>query len=175
MLKEPIKRLKCIEQIEDIIIGKDVFMDTMMTETLQTIRNIEDKYGLLVFYSGLQYMMDCGRQNLADDKEGIEKCKCDLREKEKNMVGKWIRTANFECGILDCAFELSQIKHMDLMLYIKDYVICKGARDFKKELEYKSDDESKVYCPRCKSQFDHTIFDEYNIKFCPYCGQAFCG
>lgn len=148
-------------------------MDNMMTDGLRSIRKIEDKYGLMIFRCGLQHMMDCGTQGLSDSDE-IEKCKEKMIADEKQSTGIPIMTANFQCGILDCAVELSKIPTWDLIKYIKDYVTCDGTKDYPTCLDYENEDDLnwKGSCPRCGYEFNSELINEYGVKFCPRCGQA---
>lgn len=154
--------------------GGALIVDNLMTGELRNIRKIEDKYGMVVFRCGLQHMMECGMQALVSNPDEIEKCKQEMLEKEKQSTGIPIMTANFQCGIVDCAVELAHCNVWDLIRYIKDYVTCNDTRDYPMSLNYANEDSPNWQgsCPRCGYEFNSELVDEYNVKFCPQCGQA---
>ena len=93
-------------------------------DDIQNIRNIENKYGLMLFRMGLSHLVDAGHRNLTD--ENVEKSIQQImaQGKEDKANGKIsIMTPEFKCEILRCAAELSQFSIWTLFKYIKKYVV----------------------------------------------------
>lgn len=88
------------------------------------VGKIENKYGLILFRSGLSYMMDKGMDfcsNLSD--EDIAKAK-----------GNGLMTAEFVQDMIRCAKELSQLSLWnDIIPYIKEYVHVADCEDYKEK------------------------------------------
>jgi len=91
---------------------------------LQKIKNIEDKYGLVLFRTGLSHLMEVGHRNLDDDEveEAIKQIMVQGEEgKAKGKVP--VMTPEFQCDILRCAAELAKFELWTLLAYIKKYVV----------------------------------------------------
>lgn len=88
------------------------------------VGKIENKYGSILFRTGLGYMMDKGMDfcsNLVD--EDIEKVK-----------GNAMMTAEFVQDMIRCAKELSQLSLWeDIIPYIKEYIHVDGCEDYKEK------------------------------------------
>ena len=88
------------------------------------VGRIENKYGLILFRTGLGYMIDKGMDfcsNLVD--EDIEK-----------VEGNALMTAEFVQDMIRCAKELSQLSLWDdIMPYIKEHVNVYGCEDYKEK------------------------------------------
>lgn len=96
--------------------------DKNKSPTYRMIRTIEDKYGLVVFRCGLSHLISCGAQALSDTEE-IEQAKFRIQEDTpKNSI----MTADFQCGIIDCAVELAGVETWDLFRYIQTDVAVDG-------------------------------------------------
>ncbi len=98
-----------------------------MKENIKEIRNIESRYGLVLFRMGLSHLVDVGHRNLDDAsvKEGVEQIMA--QEKANAVEGKIsVMTPEFQCEILRCAAELARFSIWTLFAYIKKYVDIGG-------------------------------------------------
>lgn len=98
-------------------------MDDNRKEDLNEIRKIEDKYGLVLFRTGLTHLVDVGIRHL--DSASLEECFKQISEQEKmdKVAGKIsIMTPDFQREIVRCAAELAQFSIWTLFAYIKEYV-----------------------------------------------------
>lgn len=94
-----------------------------MKENLKEIRNIENKYGLVLFRMGLSHLVDVGHRNLTD--ENVEESVQQIMtqgEKDKANGKIPVMTPEFQCEILRCAAELAQFSIWTLFAYIKKHV-----------------------------------------------------
>lgn len=90
-------------------------------ETENNIKNLENKYGELAVRSAFTYMIDVGKEHFNNDtvnkiKENI---KADCREIEARGNVP-LATAEFQCGIVDVAYELSKLPTLELFVYIQE-------------------------------------------------------
>ena len=91
---------------------------------IQSINDIENKYGLVLFRMGLTHLMDVGHRNLGDDdvEEGVRQITA--QGEEDKLSGKLsVMTPEFLCDVLRCAAELAQFTPWTLFAYIKKYVV----------------------------------------------------
>lgn len=104
-------------------------------EIEKTIKNFENKYGELVVRSAFTYMIDVGKENFNDAtvckiKENI-KSECREIEAKGNVP---LATAEFQCGIVDVAYELSKLPTMELLVYVQENMyIDVGQKTISKE------------------------------------------
>lgn len=94
-----------------------------MNENIKDIRNIENKYGLVLFRMGLSHLIDVGHRNLTE--ENVEECVQQImaQGEEYRVNGKIpIMTAEFQCEVVRCAAELAQFSIWTLFAYIKKHV-----------------------------------------------------
>ena len=95
-----------------------------MKEDIQAIRNLEDKYGLILFRMGLSHLVDVGHRNLGDDEVAVCMAQIMAQEKADKADGKVsFMTPEFQCDILRCAADLSKFSVWTLFAYIKKYVV----------------------------------------------------
>ena len=92
-----------------------------MNEKLKEIRNIENKYGLLLFRMGLSHLVDVGHSNFDNSDEIIMQI-MDAGEADKATGVTPIMTLEFQCEIVRCASELAKFSIWTLLNYIKKYV-----------------------------------------------------
>jgi len=95
----------------------------IITDKLKKIRDIENKYGLVLFRMGLSHLVDVGIRHLTDEnvEEGIRQIIAKGEADEaKGMVS--VMTPEIQCKILRCAAELSKSSIVELFAYIKKYV-----------------------------------------------------
>ena len=94
-----------------------------MKEHLKEIRNIENKYGLIIFRTGLSHLVDVGHRNLTVEniEDSIQQIMTQGEDDKAN--GKIpIMTSEFQCDIMRCATELAQFSIWTLFGYIKKHV-----------------------------------------------------
>lgn len=96
-------------------------------EKLKEIRNIENKYGLMLFRMGLSHLVDVGHRNLTDEnvEESVRQIMAE-GETSKTNGRISIMTPEFQCEVLRCAAELAQFSVWTLFAYIKKYVDIGG-------------------------------------------------
>lgn len=95
----------------------------IMSNEMKEIRNIENKYGLVLFRMGLSRLVDVGHRNLTDEnvRESVEQIMAQVEEDAAN--GKLsVMTPEFQCEIVRCAAELARFSIWTLFAYIKKYV-----------------------------------------------------
>jgi hypothetical protein len=95
-----------------------------MTDKMNEIRALEDKYGLVLFRMALTHLVDVGHQNLTD--ENVEECVQQIMvqgEADKAGGKITIMTPEFQCEVLHCAAELTQFSIWELFAYIQKYVV----------------------------------------------------
>jgi len=106
-----------------IIISKKIASIKTTDEKMKEIRDIENKYGLVLFRMGLSHLVDVGHQNLTDEnvEAGIEQIMA--KEEDDKANGKIsVMTPEFQCDIVRCAAELTKFSVWTLFAYIKKYV-----------------------------------------------------
>lgn len=94
-----------------------------MRDNIRAIKNLEDKYGLMMFRMALTHLVDVGARNMTD--ENVEEAFKQIRAKDEEVRvngGFPIMTAEFQCGLVRCAAELAKCSVWDLFYYIKEYV-----------------------------------------------------
>ena len=96
-------------------------------EDMQKIKNIENKYGTMMFGMSLSHLVDVGHRNLTDEnvEESIQKIMAQ-GEKDKCNGKMPIMTPEFLCEVLRCAAELSQFSIWTLFAYIKKHMAVGG-------------------------------------------------
>lgn len=95
----------------------------IISNEMKEIRNIENKYGLVLFRMGLSHLVDVGHRNLTDENvvESIRQIMVQGEEDAAN--GKIsVMTPEFQCEIVRCAAELARFSIWTLFAYIKKYV-----------------------------------------------------
>jgi len=91
---------------------------------IQNIRNIENKYGLVLFRMGLSHLVDVGHRNLTDENVEDSVQQIIAQGEEARANGKIpVMTPGFQCEILHCAAELSKFSIWTLFAYIKKHVV----------------------------------------------------
>jgi len=97
-------------------------MSTTITQRMNEIAGLENKYGSVLFRMGLTHLVDVGVRHLTDDnvEASIRQI---IAEGEMNKASGAvaIMTTEFQCGIVSCASELAQVCIWDLFTYIKKY------------------------------------------------------
>lgn len=98
-------------------------MDDNLKENLKKVRNIENKYGIVMFRMGLSHLVDVGHRHLDDTlvEENIQQIVAQGEEDEANGVHP-IMTPEYKCEIIRCAAELAKFSIWTLFAYIKKYV-----------------------------------------------------
>ena len=99
-------------------------MTEKISGRMQKIRNIEDKYGLLLFRMSFICLIDTGIERFRT--EGYaENCISQImaqgeEEKVKDVVSAI--SPETQCNILRCAAELSEFSPLTLLKYVREHV-----------------------------------------------------
>lgn len=106
-------------------------------ESKKKIEKIRDNYRELAFRAGISHLMDVGIRHLT--KELVEEI-CDeiMKQDDTNRI----MTNDFECDILRVAYELAQIPHIDLLVYIQrevDYDVFDGGIGYSRAIKLLKD------------------------------------
>ena len=83
-------------------------------ESKKRIEKIRDDYRELAFRAGISHLMDVGIRHLT--KEFVEETCTEIMKQDNTNR---IMTNDFECDIVRVAYELAQIPHIDLLVYIQ--------------------------------------------------------
>ena len=88
------------------------------TENEKKIEAIRNKFGEPMFRMAISHLMDVGARHLTEElvKETCEKI---MQEDDS----KAFMTNEFKCELIRAAYELAQIKQMDLIVYIQREVV----------------------------------------------------
>ena len=94
-----------------------------MKNSVKSIREIEDKYGYVMFRMALSHLMDVGIRNFSDENVATAIQQILVKDEEsKSKNGVSIMGVDFQCEIVRCAAELSKFSVWELFYYIKKYV-----------------------------------------------------
>ena len=117
-------------------------------EDIQSIRNIENKYGLVLFRMALTHLVDTGHRNFgeAEVEESIAQI-MSQGEKDKDNGKIPIMTPEFKCEVLRCAAELAKFSPWTLFAYIKEHVVVGTASETQKH--------DAGACPVCGSEVEY--------------------
>jgi hypothetical protein len=100
------------------------------TENKKKIEAVRHKYGEPMFRMAISHLMDVGIKHLT--KETVEEtCKEIMKEDDS----KAFMTNEFKCDLIRAAYELAQISHIDLLVYIQrevDYNLCDDAISYRR-------------------------------------------
>jgi hypothetical protein len=101
-----------------------IIINSELKDRMNEIRNIENKYGLVLFRMGLSHLCDVGHRHLGDDEveSGVKQIMAQGKEDEAN--GKIpIMMPEFLCEVIRCAAELTNFTVWTLFAYIKEHVV----------------------------------------------------
>lgn len=87
-------------------------------ESKKKIEKVRDWYGEFVFRGGISHLMDVGIRHLT--KENVEETCKEIMASDD--TGRFM-TNEFECEIVRAAYELAQVPHIDLLVYIQREVV----------------------------------------------------
>lgn len=94
-----------------------------ITQRMNEIARVENKYGSLLFRMGLTQLVDVGVRHMTDDNvEASIRQIIDEGEINKANGVITVMTPEFQCEIVRCAAELAKFSIWDLFAYIKKYV-----------------------------------------------------
>jgi hypothetical protein len=106
-------------------------------ESKKKIEKIRGDYRELAFRAGISHLMDVGIRHLT--KELVEEtCAEIMKQDDTNRI----MTNDFECDILRAAYELAQIPHIDLLVYIQrevDYDVFDGGISYSRAIKLLKD------------------------------------
>lgn len=97
------------------------------------IEVIRNKAGEVVFRMAISHLMDVGIRHLTEDTVE-DTCKKIMQEDDSKAV----MTNNFQCAIVRTAYELAQIPHIDLLVYIQRevaYDVFDGMPSYERAIE----------------------------------------
>jgi len=98
-------------------------MSNETKKQINEIRNIEDRYGLMLFRMALSHLVDVGHRNLNDENVAESVREIIAQAKKDKADGKIpVMTAEFQCDIVRCAAELTRFSIWTLFAYIKEHV-----------------------------------------------------
>lgn len=143
-------------------------------ESKKKIEKVRDWYGEFVFRGGISHLMDVGIRHLTE--ENVERTCKEIMESDD--TGRFM-TNEFQCEIVKAAYELSQVSHIDLLVYIQrevaydvgDYVIgYRRAIDLLKrcmeQIEVNEDyNNVETYNVLESIGFDDDELEEYGFKY----------
>ena len=95
------------------------------TENKKKIEAIRDKYGEFVFRGGISHLIDVGIRHLT--KEAVEETCKEIMQSDDT---RQFMSNEFKCELVKAAYELAQISHIDLLVYIQrevEYDVSDGA------------------------------------------------
>lgn len=107
------------------------------TESKKKINKIRNNYRELVFRASISHLMDVGIRHLT--KELVEEtCAEIMKQDDKNSI----MTNDLQCDIVRVAYELAQIPHIDLLVYIQrevNYDVFDGEINYSRAIELLKD------------------------------------
>ncbi len=96
-----------------------------MSDPVQAISAVEDKYGLVVFRMALTHLVDVGVRHLSDNEavaEDLGQILAKGKGNENNGISS-VMSPEFQCAIVRCAAELARFSVWTLFAYIKKHVV----------------------------------------------------
>lgn len=103
------------------------------TESKQKIESIRNKCGEIMFRMVISHLMDVGIRHLTE--ENVEETCNEIMQKDDS---KAFMTNEFSCNLVRMAYELAQIPHTDLLVYIQRevvYDVFDGALSYERSIE----------------------------------------
>lgn len=89
-------------------------------ENLEKIMALHRRCGDVQFRMAIQHLIDKGQEQFTE--ETVTAAKNSIRESQARTP---ILTPDFQCSLIDCAYELSRFPTWDVLLYIKLYLELK--------------------------------------------------
>lgn len=102
-------------------------------ESKKKIEAIRNKVGEMMFRMGVSHLMDVGIRHLTE--ETVEETCNEIMQKDDS---KTFMTNAFQCSLVRTAYELAQISHIDLLVYIQRevfYGIFDGMPSYERAIE----------------------------------------
>lgn len=102
-------------------------------ESKKKIEAIRNKYGEVMFRMAISHLMDVGIRHLTE--ENVEKTCKEMMASDDS--GRFMSN-EFECEIVQTAYELAQIPHIDLLVYIQrevTYDVFDGMPSYERVIE----------------------------------------
>ena len=141
---------------------------TNYSENKQKIEVIRNKYGEMMFRMAISHLMDVGIRHLTEENVK-ETCEEIMQEDDS----KAFMTNEFKCDLIRAAYELAQISHTDLLVYIQRevvYDIFDGMPSYERVIELLKkcmyDIEQRESCENewTRCAFEDIGFDEDEIE-----------
>lgn len=102
-------------------------------ESKKTIEAIRNKYGEVMFRMAISHLMDVGIRHLT--KENVEETCKEIMASDDS--GRFMSN-EFECEIVQTAYELALVSHIDLLVYIQRevaYDVHDGIPSYERAIE----------------------------------------
>ena len=102
-------------------------------ESKKEIEAIRNKYGEMMFRMAISHLMDVGIRHLT--KENVENTCKEIMASDDS--GRFMSN-EFECEIVQTAYKLAQISHIDLLVYIQRevaYDVLDGMPSYERAIE----------------------------------------
>lgn len=127
---------------------------------------IRNKVGEMMFRMAISHLMDVGIRHLTEE---IVEETCNKMMQEDDS--KAFMTNEFKCGLVRTAYELAQISHTDLLVYIQreiTYDVFDGMPDYQRAIDLLKRCmnwiENDGYCGQTLDNFEYIGFDDDEIE-----------
>lgn len=137
-------------------------------ESKKQIEAIRNKVGEMIFRMGISHLMDVGIRHLT--KESVEDTCKKIMQKDDS---KAFMTNEFECHLVRTAYELAQISHTDLIVYIQREVVYdifdgmpsyERAIDLLKKCMYDIEERENCENKLLYQSLEQIGFDDYEME-----------
>ena len=102
-------------------------------ENKQKIESVRNKCGEIMFRMAISHLMDVGIRHLTE--ENVEETCREIMQKDDS---KAFMTNEFSCNLVRMAYELAQVPHTDLLVYIQRevvYDVFDGGMSYERSIE----------------------------------------
>lgn len=134
-------------------------------ESKKKIDSIRNKCGEIMFRMAISHLMDVGIRHLTE--ENVEETCKEIMQKDDS---KAFMTNEFSCGLVRMAYELAQIPHTDLLVYIQRemaYDVFDGMPSYERAIHLLKGCmnwiEGDINCAETLDNFEWIGFDDDEI------------
>lgn len=135
-------------------------------ESKKKINSIRNKCGEIMFRMAISHLMDVGIRHLTE--ENVEETCKEIMQKDDS---KAFMTNEFSCGLVRMAYELAQIPHTDLLVYIQRemaYDVFDGMPSYERAIHLLKGCmnwiEGDINCAETLDNFEWIGFDDDEIE-----------
>ena len=135
-------------------------------ESKKKIDSIRNKCGEIMFRMAISHLMDVGIRHLTE--ENVEETCKEIMQKDDS---KAFMTNEFSCGLVRMAYELAQIPHTDLLVYIQRemvYDVFDGMPSYERAIHLLKGCmnwiEGDINCAETLDNFEWIGFDDDEIE-----------